>query len=465
MTSLDTLPVELLYLVYGRLDPDRSSLHSLSLVNKKLRAFSVKFLFRTIIAFDREEGDLHKFGQIPDVVTQNVRHLIIENKLPFTPAQPVHDRWYHWSIEEPFRHESYFYNSSLARWKTILDPRKDDHCYDKDNEQYRDRDYETHAMEFFGDIFDGYREAYFANQPSDQLLKKRDDYYMPLATFIRNVPSLLDLTYNSLLLLPLCILDSLHAKHPTCRLHITQFKLGCFIDCNPELTAHQIKIMTSPCLCSITCSSLYTEAYPDALLDLVTGLSPSLKNIHILSFPLDAHGMRMTPRPLWQGYKLDDKSREKQIGSLTTLRLLGTEVGLWLQATDPSKLQSLDLYYYPTLDTLKLIAAHELPSLGSLGLHLVNHDSSWAKHEEFDQLTARIIGNLPQLSRLALRGDVRRVVFDQLLETKGKQLKVLYLIRHKVKSGFYRTSDVHFDEEDLKRVEESCPNLDDFYYR
>jgi hypothetical protein len=436
MASLDTLPVELLCQIHGYIKRDRPALVSLSLVSKHLRAIFVSFLFHTVTVFDSEEDDLLKVPEIPDIVTRHIRHLIIENILPYgrvARRTKVRDQW---PPEDPYRLGSYFYSSNQGRWRSAGNPPTDG----KDKNLAK----------------------------SVGPLAEQDHKSILVADLVKKIPVLYDLTYTSSRELPPCILDTLHIKHPSCRLHISHFSVYCNGK-NPKLTEHQISLITSPCLHSITCSTQGRPHFMQALLDLVTGLSPNLRSVHILDFFNPILAPSSIPPPPWQGYKFDNKMRTKRKAALERLVIGGWEMFSWVGAIDTSKLRNLDLFARVDLSILRLLVACDFSSLENLGIRFRNQVLPEDLNEEFDLLASDFICSLSRLSKLELEGDIIRSVFDHILAVKGEQLTVLHIYPLKStpiwQNQRQRAKAVIFDEEDLQMVKELCPNLEEFCHR
>jgi hypothetical protein len=433
MASLKTLPVELLYQICGHIRFDRTVLCSLSLVNTTLHAVSVSFLFHTVTVLDRRIDDLLKVETMPSTVALNIRHLIIENKLSREPQKFIARVTDQWPTEETDSLQYNFYNNTYTRWTSMFDPP-------------------------FLETATGYAEDV-------DYVEKRNRRYRPVAALIMKIPALQDLTYNSSLLLPLCILNSLHTAHPSSRLHISHFPLWNLEDPNPKLTEHEIAIMKSPCLHSITCGGEFKFSFTEALVDLVTSLSPNLRSVEMHSqFAPNASRPRAST-PSWRSLEVKENPKERNKASLNRLVMPGWDIVLWLQVTDSSKLRTLDLYQKFDLDMLKYIVACDFPSLENLGMDLETHGAPWNSHFQFDKLVCQFVCGLPSLIRLELGGDVISDVFDKILDGQGSKLRVLRVCKTGNKlHGFTHPREVIFTEKEVQRVRELCPNLVDFFY-
>src|SRR5205807_10350288 len=118
------------------------------------------------------------------------------------------------------------------------------------------------------------------------------------------LPGLVDLVYNYPDQFPPCLLQTLHEYRPQCRLRINTFNLYSLHA--PVIDPYELLLATSPCLYSIRClhgednyirflyqedgadadadaddSDSRTNYQAEAVMCLVAGLAPNLKEVHM----------------------------------------------------------------------------------------------------------------------------------------------------------------------------------------
>jgi hypothetical protein len=122
--------------------------------------------------------------------------------------------------------------------------------------------------------------------------KSHHDGWLPLQTLVGQLSGLCDLTWSCVTQFPPCLLETLHVSIPQCRLHTMAFSLSSlFYNANQpnDIEAYDYELATSPCLSSILVpvsrnTHGTTDYNSDEAIELATGLTPNLVNVHLI-FP------------------------------------------------------------------------------------------------------------------------------------------------------------------------------------
>ena len=151
-----------------------------------------------------------------------------------------------------------------------------------------------------GGPFDGYldqlgcSELMADNLPPESVYEI-NDAWKPLADLIKQLPSLTDLLYSCASQFPPCLLETLHASLPQCRLHLNTFRLHSFSA--PQIDSYELKLLMSPCLHSVRAaydelegfdSDDVSDHHGEAILWAV-GLAPNIKEAHSYHLTTAAH--------------------------------------------------------------------------------------------------------------------------------------------------------------------------------
>jgi hypothetical protein len=246
---LDELPTELLQQIF-EYQRDAQTLCSLALVNKTCSRSVLPILFRILtVKVENDEHLRHLVNTMPTTVLQNVRHLTItgiltakDQPIPLSPEP--HPPW---------------------TFPTIV--------RNSFNEATSEYSYRANIVRSF--IPKLQKEGLGGNF--------KDDLWLPLAILIKEFTILSDLIWNSPDQLPPCILKAVENKTPRCRLLIKTFHMRCLnsYDDFSGFDPHELALLTSPCLNSISTSIWPGTAEPprpdfteNAILDVLTN-SPS----------------------------------------------------------------------------------------------------------------------------------------------------------------------------------------------
>lgn len=283
--------------------------------------------------------------------------------------------------------------------------------------------------------------------------------WTPVVNLIKGLPNLTKLVYDCRNQFPPALLNVLHSHHPQCRLHHHTFRFRSLRSKFDRLDPHELAVATSPCLYSVKLRyTPYNEDSEsdqnlDAILELVAGLAPNLKEVSVLyvnAIP-SQHGNTMAPEPPWNG--LPGFIRGKT-GSLTSLSITGKippsppwfleSFQGWTNHTDFSSLRHLSLggaydvdsreYCQGlTTDTLEFIVRScSFPQLESLHVLIMRRQH---RTENIDpHADARFISaanaffdSLRPLRKLSVAGSIRPEILDTMLVHHGRTVVDLKL--------------------------------------
>ncbi|KAJ4391305.1 hypothetical protein N0V93_004922 [Gnomoniopsis smithogilvyi] len=133
---------------------------------------------------------------------------------------------------------------------------------------------------------------------------EQDAAWTPVVNLIKTLPNLTTLMYQCRNQLPPSLLNVLHTYRPQCRLYHHTFRLRSLRSKFGHIDPHEWAIATSPCLYSVKLRySFYNEdAERDqnltAILELLTGLAPNLKEVYVVS-STDIKYNGIVPEPHW----------------------------------------------------------------------------------------------------------------------------------------------------------------------
>jgi hypothetical protein len=387
--GLKSLPIELLARIC--FFTDISSLGALSLVDHFLHSIAIQFLFRDVTITLSGINHLDKnVVKIPQNIINIIRHLTLEGrrereKYPNEVQTPL-------PVGDDTALQTIFFNMFVARWPLPGD-------------------------EYSWDTLTALQRTICA----------------PIAELIIRLPHLKDLTYNFLFRIPLEILDALHSKYPTCRLHINTFQFAHLDMPDPSVQRDEFALLTSPSLYSISTAFDWETVYlKEALLRIATGLAPNLKRVNVSNwYGFKQDGLKLP----WQGFKYFEKGMPKRMGSLDELILDISEMQMdWFQFIDSSKLRSLKLLTWAYFDHVESLLKCNFSSLEEIALEIsfpstirpgkpINADIA----SEYHQMIVQFLCGLPCLKHLQIRGDMVRNIMDPVLNAKGARLKTLYI--------------------------------------
>lgn len=276
---------------------------------------------------------------------------------------------------------------------------------------------------------------------------EQDAAWTPVVNLIKTLPNLTTLMYQCRNQLPPSLLNVLHTYRPQCRLYHHTFRLRSLRSKFGHIDPHEWAIATSPCLYSVKLRySFYNEdAERDqnltAILELLTGLAPNLKEVYVVS-STDIKYNGIVPEPHW--YSLPGFHRG-QTGSLNLLSITGKVPPLhWLpnilqpgvNHIDFNSLRHLSLgggydgdtrecRQGLTTNALEFLARacsfSQLESLHILLLRLHHRTENVDPHANAKHIDAAVafFDSLPPLRKLSVAGSILPEVFDTILSRHG----------------------------------------------
>lgn len=279
--------------------------------------------------------------------------------------------------------------------------------------------------------------------------------WTPVANLIKTLPNLTRLVYNCRNQFPPSLLNVLHSHHPLCRLYHHTFRLRTLRSKFDRLDPHELAVATSPCLYSVKlrCSPYNEDAEPDhnlqAILELVAGLAPNLKEVSVLYAPITNY-QYPTPDPPWLGLP---GFVHGQLGSITLLFITGVVplpvwspdfIQTWADHTAFSCLRHLSLggaYHADTRESRRGLTTDELgfiaracsfPQLESLHVllmrrhHRTENVDPLANAKYLTAATA-FFDSLRPLRKLSVAGSLLPEILDTILGRHGRTVVNLKL--------------------------------------
>ena len=319
-----------------------------------------------------------------------------------------------------------------------------------------------------GGPFDGYldqlgcSELMADNLPPESVYEI-NDAWKPLADLIKQLPSLTDLLYSCASQFPPCLLETLHASLPQCRLHLNTFRLHSLSAL--QIDSYELKLLMSPCLHSVRAaydelegfdSDDVSDHHGEAILWAV-GLAPNIKETHSYHLTTAAH---VPNERSWLLRNIQEKGEHcgLSIGSLQYLHLFDylpiskQTMKEWEAHTDFSLLQTLKLETFVGKDALDHLTINtNFSSLTSLALNFrPEYDQ---RHHTFDyyESARHFLHRLPPLSTLTLRYWHHDLSLDFLPDHHGSHLRELTISP---------SVDQHLTSKVVSLITESCPLLE-----
>lgn len=308
---------------------------------------------------------------------------------------------------------------------------------------------------------------------------EEDMAWAPIVKLIGAICHLKDLVYECQNQFPPSLLRFLHHKHPSCRLHHLTFRFRTLLWVVPY--PYEMELATSPSLYRIKAVCAYQDSdgdfdyNPDAIMELVAGLAPNLKEVDIQCIHpiVPSHQRRVRDQP-WQG--LPGLS-SGAVGSLTSLSLKGfhwlspTDLQSWVKHTDFAKLQHLDLgggyqYYSCGLsgETMDWIAQNLVfPRLRTLRVGLDRHDT-FHERPNYSENAISFFQTFEPLDELFVHGPLDWQIVDVILSHHGRTVRKLGL--HPLEppdspanGRDRRDIPIEFSKDRLLHIQLQCPAL------
>jgi hypothetical protein len=418
--SLDRLPGELISHIFNYVaDSHYPTLQSLALTNRRCHSFAIQPLFNSFTLEVTSQSQLESFSKnISTNVLQNICFLTVDGSLPGEPTHEKHARLVGVEIV-PKRAQGLFYNTKYHQnWKALQSKGHSDHG----TWRLRDREWE------------------------------------PLGTVISNIKLLKSFIWNCPLQLPSCLLTNIEKNHPRCHLIINTFHLrSLFTDQPIVIDPQDLALATSPCLHSVAHGTIPFDggAYDynkDAILDLCTGLNPSLKVVHLFPMQMFAALFTWEDKQQWKGLSLPS---QEGLGSLDHLALHGRETEVmktWNDRIDLSLLKILELTGSTSITDLEYLTTNcRFLSLHTLILScpLRQYSSSKDGRTDCNIAVENFITSIPFLKALQLGG---KSTIDSILQHHGSTITDLSFTCNSC-------SEIIFDENKIIDIRNNCPQL------
>ena len=320
----------------------------------------------------------------------------------------------------------------------------------------------------------GYYTEFEADDKSPTVVYEENKHWQPLADVARQLPGLNDVFYSCSDQFPPCLLDALHQISPISRLHISTFKLRSLHD--EFLDHHEHRLITSPCLSTIRAK--YDTGYDsdgiedyneDALLRIIGGLAPNLRAVY--TYSMGAQGSlaqeiaMKTPCKPWKGFSFESKKAPSSTGSLRYLRLgpMGDPSVPFAKAlsasTNLDNLHTLELERNIDESALQHFTNLRFPLLVSFSLRFQSNGYKESCTEQYSEAANTLLRALPGLSRLKVRGAIRKANFDTIMDYHGPTLRTLSISTCS-QPGWFKISHV-----EVTQLSQSCPRLDELQLR
>jgi hypothetical protein len=294
----------------------------------------------------------------------------------------------------------------------------------------------------------------YTRLPGSKLYKdtthQKNHLWAPLAEFVARLPRLQSIFYSCYYQFPPCLFDSINQRQSLsqCGLYITRFALWS-LEPRGTTDPYEYALLTSPFLHGIGTASLGVYGYtlgrnPDhehvyltqALRDLVSDLTPQLKNMFMIGIRmLGAPAMRHNPPP-WIGFTPQPKNQ--RAAALEALEIRDSAVHYrfhtrtymekWRQDIDFSVLKTLRLNTKLQLDAVDYLAADcRFPSLSELSINFVPSRNRGQPPNYYSTASVFLVNNIPSLSTLEIRGWHPELTTDSILKHHGPRLQKLVL--------------------------------------
>lgn len=418
-----SMPYEIIYQICTYVNrTHRPTLQSLVLVNKRVRSVAIIRLFHSVtVTIDNPQQLSACLESTPKAVSENIRHLTIQGKF----GQPGETETYQELKARkggfPEMQDSFYDSASVLKWLEHI----------------------PHRFEADPPLWSG------------------------LVSMIKGIGRLSDLTFNCFNAFPIQILDALHSHHPHCRLHLNTFYIsGLYGWDAPTLSEDDIKLITSPCLHSISSRYCYMdddipEYHFEAIMDMARGLSPGLKNVRLSAYSPGQGLGTSKGRTKWPGFGMDSQE-EMASPHLDRLVLVHSiEVKSWSEVIDMSKLHCLEFGRSRVSDIQFLTSGVNFSGLEELVLDLVHWGDVSEPVEEYDAAISLFLRSLPPLKSLKVTGNLCQSTFECIIERHGGSLRKLHLSARP--SCHHDDSTRHFviREEQIQQIAKGCPLLED----
>lgn len=453
--GLCRLPLEILQQVAGYIaEVYRPSLCAFSLTNRSCHQASTLFIFRQIHLNVRTREELQLDVESLATAlsrTDSVRHVHSLALEGFLDLKKPRNEKGSWRDVDP-----------LGWWYSL-----------ETNEVFPDDD----------QVPSGGAEYFVYDESVIQQHSEEDLAWAPVINFIRTLPSLQKLVYNCPNQFPPSLLDTLHARHPQCQLHHLTFRMRTLLWGTPY--PYEMALATSPCLykVKVICTGRDSEADDDfnqeAVMELVAGLAPNLKEATIVNFNPGRGGRSLRRRAKWQGLP---GFAPGSVGSLASLSLISSGgffwtpvyVQTWAKFTDFGSLRRLTIAGPGARgidgEVMGYIAQnHSFPQLRALSVCLERQDAS-VERPDFTANAIPFFTAFEPLEELSVSGPLEPEILDAILHQHGRTLKTLMMRPEEVESPGFVGRDrkeipMTFTKEHVLQIQAECPALEDLGVR
>ncbi|EXJ81409.1 hypothetical protein A1O3_07701 [Capronia epimyces CBS 606.96] len=271
------------------------------------------------------------------------------------------------------------------------------------------------------------------------------DHWTSLAEFVRELPNLSTVTWDSSNHFPPSLLTTLQAHLPACKVDLKRF-LFRLEPVDRVLDPDDFTLLTSPSLHSIaTTGSRFhprsrRENYTNMALFDIVERNPSLKKVTIRWVrAMNRPGLvraYQSPRPPWEGFKnidIDTPKSPSRALALEEFKMVGIgwdeEFEYYSEHFDLSKLQTLITWELHPIITGETDRRPKLDSLKKLKTRMIDPDleSGTLSSEQVDRYNS-FIHSLPPLSELSVKGNaVHPSTIDAIISRHGGSLVKLQI--------------------------------------
>jgi hypothetical protein len=440
--TIPSLPLEIVQQIADRVETvHRPSLFSFSLASEACHRAAAFLIFRKIsIIIRNREGLQRDAGRLAEALfrTDSARHV---QSITIKGALRLNTRMAH------------AYNPGF-RWS---------------HKSGLDEILEDEEPNGYDPLFVIYDEAVIEESSEEDMA------WAPFVSLLEATLGLRDLIYDCQSQLPPSLLRALQQQHPLCRLHHLTFRFRnqlWGVSC-----PYEMELATSPSLyrvkvmCTDQDSDGEFDYNMDAVMELVAGLSPNLKEVSIAEIHSQlASSRRSVRKPLWQG--LPGFSGQVT-GSLTSLSLYycGTSALLqnWAKHTHFDKLQHLVIggghenrTCGITGETMGWIARNNLfPNIKTLFINLSRNDDINEKHY-YSENAISFFQALDSLEELTINGPMEPKMMEAVLIHHGPTLKKLSLEPCESRNNMRvrREFPMKFTEDQILQIQALCPVLE-----
>jgi hypothetical protein len=272
-----------------------------------------------------------------------------------------------------------------------------------------------------------------------------------LIDFLRKLPSLSDLEWQSSTPLVPPLIQFLRDQLPSCNLHLKPFHIP--YDADPY---YIWSVLCLPSLQTIWLERKHNGAMQDLVQHNVGAPDGNIRELRIFWSYTAASPFGEASPIVWDQELVAHKGQ--RLGQLQYLQLAGiqgaeaTSLQTWARHTDFRQLRELSLEMSVTRAALKTLTNLPLQFLHSLGLVLDPHDTS----DHYSATLQTFICNLSSLSRLRLTGALPSLALRAILDHLDSALHTLYLI-----PAGKDSCRLVFDSSTIALVTDRCKHVQD----